>query len=191
MIMGVWETERPHVDHKNHNGLDNRRRNLRLATIGQNTKNLIITKRNTTGYKGVYLYKKGANAGLYTATLKSDNKTYFGGYFNTAIEAAVRYNELALKYHKDFAWLNKIDKRKLAKAKLFVPPKKEQKPSKSKTGFYGVSTSVNHSNRKKPFRSILSKFYLGHFETAEQAARAYDEKAKEVHGENAVLNFNI
>ena len=30
---------------------------------------------------------------------------------------------------------------------------------------------------------------LGHYETAEQAARAYDKKAKELHGEFAYLNF--
>jgi len=41
------------VDHKNHNGLDNRKINLRLVTKTQNQFNSVKQVNNTSGYKGV------------------------------------------------------------------------------------------------------------------------------------------
>ncbi len=57
----------------------------------------------------------------------------------------------------------------------------------SKIGFLGV---FNCGNK---FQSCIRKnkklHYLGSFNTAEEAARAYDKKAVELHGEFANLNF--
>lgn len=91
------------IDHKNGNGLDNRRDNLRPATLQQNNFNVGLTKRNTTGYKGVYPARKG-----FVATLRKSGTLYHGGTFNTAKEAAVRYNQLAKQHHGEFAWLNPV-----------------------------------------------------------------------------------
>lgn len=91
------------VDHKNGNGLDNRRSNLRLATTQQNNFNVGITKRNTSGYKGVYPARNG-----FVATIRKSGKLYHGGTFKTALEAAKKYNELAKQYHGEFAWLNRV-----------------------------------------------------------------------------------
>lgn len=45
------------IDHRNQNGLDNRKHNLRRATIRQNTRNTGLTVRNKSGYKGgIQLY---------------------------------------------------------------------------------------------------------------------------------------
>lgn len=59
---------------------------------------------------------------------------------------------------------------------------------RSSTGFRGVST------RKDKYVAAISlgktRIRLGYdFETAEDAARAYDAAARELHGEFAVLNF--
>ncbi len=55
------------------------------------------------GFKGVY--KKGSR---YEVAIKFDDKKIYGGLFTSAVEAAKKYNELAVKYHGDNAQLNKI-----------------------------------------------------------------------------------
>lgn len=55
------------------------------------------------------------------------------------------------------------------------------------TGFRGVSL---HGGKYNAIISSKGKqYYLGRFNTAEEAAKAYDEKAKEWHGKFAILNF--
>ncbi len=109
LIMGLLDNPDIKVDHEDGDGLNNKRRNLRKATTAENTRNVGLIKTNTTGYKGVFKYKTGCNSGRFTATLKFNGKKIHGGYFNTAVEAAKKYNEMALEYHKEFAYLNPIN----------------------------------------------------------------------------------
>lgn len=46
------------VDHRNHNGLDNRRENLRICTNTENSRNRRIRRDNTTGFKGVHWLRR-------------------------------------------------------------------------------------------------------------------------------------
>jgi hypothetical protein len=55
--------------------------------------------------------------------------------------------------------------------------------TKSDSGFRGV-----YKHNKK-WKAIVGETYLGVFETAEKAARAYDVVAKKKFGEFAILNF--
>jgi len=55
------------------------------------------------------------------------------------------------------------------------------------SGFRGVS--VNGSNWMARITTENVTLYLGRFPTIKQAALAYDAKAVELHGEQAVLNF--
>src|SRR5436305_413040 len=46
------------VDHINHNRLDCRKENLRLATCQQNRRNMSRPSHNTSGFKGVCFHKR-------------------------------------------------------------------------------------------------------------------------------------
>lgn len=87
------------VDHKDGNGLNNRRFNLRPATSSQNKVNQ--TQRGRSKYRGVRL--EGAN---YRATVYWQGKKIIIGSFTNAEEAARARDAAALKYQGEFARLN-------------------------------------------------------------------------------------
>lgn len=91
------------VDHRNDDGLDNRRNNLRLATQSQNQRNQrAIGGRNKTGFKGVSQRKNG-----YIARIHVDNKPrQAGGLWATPEQAARAYDKKAKELHGEFARLN-------------------------------------------------------------------------------------
>jgi len=94
------------TDHKNGNGLDNRRKNLRVATYSQNCANVGKKKKNATSqYKGVCFEK---SCDRWRARIKHNYKMISLGCFDTEIEAAIAYNKAALKIFKEFAFLNKF-----------------------------------------------------------------------------------
>jgi hypothetical protein len=92
------------VDHRNNNGLDNRRSNLRLATHYENTCNRRKTKAKTTSrFIGVYFEKR---TGRWVAQIRHRGKKIVLGRFKSEEEAARAYDEAAKKYHGEFARLN-------------------------------------------------------------------------------------
>jgi hypothetical protein len=93
------------VDHKNGNGLDNRRENLRVCTMSENMMNRRKTSQNSTGYKGVY--KTGdSKPNPYSAKIQKDGKVYCLGHYKTSEEAARAYDKKAKELHGVFAKLN-------------------------------------------------------------------------------------
>lgn len=93
----------PLVDHVNGDGLDNRRANLRQATASQNGANIAAPSHNTSGFKGVSLYRR---TGRWRASLTLAGEHMHLGYFDTAEEAARAYDAAALNAWGDFARLN-------------------------------------------------------------------------------------
>lgn len=102
MIMNVKTGE--FIDHRDHDGLNNCKSNLRICTRSQNAMNATRST-NKYGYKGVS-YKKSHRR--FVARVEVNGKTTYFGSCKTAREAAIIYNEHALKHYGEFANLNKI-----------------------------------------------------------------------------------
>lgn len=91
------------VDHKDHDGLNNCRSNLRLATRTQNCQNARVWSKKTSKYKGVVWHKRKEK---WAVRIAANKKTHRLGYFESEIEAAKAYDEAAKRIHGEFAALN-------------------------------------------------------------------------------------
>ena len=91
------------VDHINHNGLDNRKANLRICTHIQNLRNKRPKSGCTSKYKGVH-WCKGRNK--FRANIYLNKKAIHLGYFHDEIAAAKAYDKAAKKFFGEFAYLN-------------------------------------------------------------------------------------
>lgn len=91
------------TDHRNHNGLDNRKQNLRIATNSENQQNQKIRKNGTSQYKGVSWNSKHK---LWYAQIKLNNKVKWLGDYKNEIEAAKAYDEAAKELFGEFALTN-------------------------------------------------------------------------------------
>ena len=90
-------------DHKDNNGLNCQRYNLRNCTRGQNNSNRRKTKKNTSGFKGVS-WQKSRNK--WRVQLQINGVKKFFGLFDRLDEAANAYDEAAKENHKEFSNVN-------------------------------------------------------------------------------------
>jgi hypothetical protein len=98
------------VDHKNGNGLDNRKCNLRICDHATNQQNRIkrVIGKSGSPYKGVFFRRRRSDGkiGRCFAAITINKKKYSLGTFDTDIEAAKEYDSKALYYFGDMARLN-------------------------------------------------------------------------------------
>lgn len=92
------------VDHISRNGLDNRKANLRPATVSQNRINSKNpSNKSSTRYRGVSYRKKRRK---FQACICVNRKTFQLGEFDDEREAARTYDAAVRRYHGEFAVLN-------------------------------------------------------------------------------------
>lgn len=103
LILGLVRGDGILVDHRNLNGLDNRRSNLRICTRQQNQWNKTMLSTNRSGFKGVYFHRI---SGRWSARIQMDGRSAYLGLFDTPEDAAAAYNEAACRLHGEFARLN-------------------------------------------------------------------------------------
>jgi hypothetical protein len=89
------------VDHRNRDGLDNRRSNLRIATKSTNMMNS-ARRKSSTGFRGV----KSMDRGDFMCQCGFNGRKIYGGRHATAEDAARAYDRLAIDLHGEFAVLN-------------------------------------------------------------------------------------
>lgn len=88
------------VDHRDCNGLNNRRKNLRVATNAQNAHNQQLRADNTSGLKGVVRLK---NCARWRARIKFEGQYIDLGCFEKAEDAHAAYCRASKELRGDFA----------------------------------------------------------------------------------------
>lgn len=167
------------VDHINGNTLDNRKRNLRIATISENTRNARKCDRHTTSqYKGVFRRENGS----WVASIRVEGKQVKLGDFTSELTAAEAYDDAAIQCFGVFAKLNFPNRETNAWVRNKARPRKC-----SNYLFAGVT---KHRSKYRAKIRCLGKVYTSRsYETQEEAAIAYDQMAKRLLGSSARLNF--
>ena len=89
------------VDHRDMDGLNCQKSNLRLCSHSENLRNQPRRKNNLSGFKGVY---PDNNRGRWRASIQVNKKIIHLGTFDRAEDAAEAYRVAAHKYHGDFAY---------------------------------------------------------------------------------------
>jgi hypothetical protein len=103
VLLGITDPK-IYVDHKDRDGLNNLRSNLRPCTHAQNNANRVSPK-GLTAYKGI---RKLTGTPRWKGLINLGGKQFNLGVFNTKEEAALAYNKAALEAHGEFARLNEV-----------------------------------------------------------------------------------
>jgi hypothetical protein len=109
VIVGLPPGRYPEVDHHNHDGLDNRRENLRITDRSHQMGNTRLGSQNTSGFKGVSL-DKTKQGWRWKASIRVNGREVNLGRFalDDKIEAARAYDRAALKAFGEFARINGV-----------------------------------------------------------------------------------
>lgn len=91
------------IDHRNGDGLDNRRSNLRVTTQAQNCANTRIRSNNKSGFKGVSWHAARA---AWVAQIKSGDTSHHLGLFSDREAAARAYDDAAIDLFGEYARIN-------------------------------------------------------------------------------------
>jgi hypothetical protein len=102
-LLHTFLTGYPRTDHRDGNGLNNQRANLRPATQTQNQGNALRPAHNTSGYKGVTWRP---DRRCWRAQIKVNDRMRRLGHYGAAEDAARAYDEAAREIFGEFACVN-------------------------------------------------------------------------------------
>jgi hypothetical protein len=101
-ILGLKKGNDKKTDHKDGNGLNNQRYNLRCCTVTQNGQNRKIQK-HSSSFKGVNWNKRNKK---WQTSIRYNKKFIWLGRFNSEIKAAKAYDAKAKELFGEFAYTN-------------------------------------------------------------------------------------
>lgn len=98
LITGIKNSQ---IDHKNRNGLDNRKENLRFCTAQQNQFNRV--RKNKFGFRGVFQPTRSSN---FSYQIQISGKRFVKNGFKTPQDAARAYDKMNKELHGEFGIRN-------------------------------------------------------------------------------------
>ena len=101
-VLGLSPDDPRKGDHINHNPLDNRRENLRIATLEQNAQNARVRKDNTSGVKGINWNKE---CSVWIVRVQCGGVRRLVGRFKEYERALEALTEATKALHGEFACL--------------------------------------------------------------------------------------
>jgi hypothetical protein len=102
--MGLDITDKE-IDHKDRDGLNNQRSNIRTCNKSQNQQNASKRVDNCSGYRGVRFDRR---SNRWAAQIRFQTHAHHLGYFDNEEKAALAYNAAAIRFFGEFAVLNEI-----------------------------------------------------------------------------------
>lgn len=165
-----------HVDHRNHQTLDNQKTNLRVTTHGGNLKNC-VSRVGVSRFKGVCWSRVCLS---WQAKIMSDRVNVHLGYFADETEAAKIYDRAAHTLHQEYALFNFPDD-----PQRFEPYQYRPAP-RARSGFTGVTPSGSRFSARVDLDN--GPKHLGNFGTAYDAA-LYRDHYIEKNNLTARMNF--
>ena len=160
------------IDHIDGDGLNNRRKNLRIASGQQNSMNK-KKYRGTSKYKGV-CWDSGLR--LWRTEIVCNGKKFRLRSFESEEDAAKEYNVAARRLFGEFACLSPVEG---------IPPKLVLQRNKT-SRFLGVCRSHKTWRVQINYKGKVRQF--GTFDDEVEAAKAYNSAAISLFGESARLN---
>lgn len=91
------------VDHRDMNGLNNTKENLRVCTRSQNAMNKKSQQGSFSKYKGVSYHKRNKK---FQAEITINSKKKYIGNYHKDVDAAIAYDNKAVEFFGEFAVLN-------------------------------------------------------------------------------------
>jgi len=99
------------VDHRDGDGLNNQRSNLRVCNNTQNMMNLVRIRPHSSRFKGVYWNKALQK---WHSRISIHGHRVHLGFFDSEEDAALRYNDAAVANFGEFARLNVLENGRVA-----------------------------------------------------------------------------
>ncbi len=171
-----------HTDHIDRNPLNNCRSNLRDVTPSQNMMNTTVRKNKVSKYKGVWW---NSRVRFWYGAINVDGQPINLGNFDTQREAAIAYNEAAIKYFGEFANLNDIPNEDPSDKPVF-----KKRPRRGGSSIYsGVYLHYGNYTVHMRIDGVAANF--GSFPDEKFAARVYDAAAIKKFDKDAIRHVNF
>lgn len=105
LILGLQPSDNQECDHRDGNGLNNQRVNLRICSVSQNSQSSRKREGCTSKYKGVHWDRRDRK---WISQTKMKEKRIRLGCFDSEVDAARAYDAAALKHYGEFAQTNEM-----------------------------------------------------------------------------------